>query len=239
MSGRVSYLGGIVKDGLVLDLDAGKLDSYNRLGTTWNDISGNRNNGTLFGVPTFDSNNNGSIYFNGSSQVGTIPYNSSIPSGTAARTICCWFKWMANSYTAPGHEIFGMGANVATGSRLALWIDQPNASIGIEIQGFGKVIGTWSGRNTWVHLCVTMPLNGTLATMPLYYNGTFVSSPIYLGSSAAAPNNPATEIKIGGIPTVPTGYLFDGNISQILIYNRQLSASEVLQNYNATKGRYI
>ena len=47
MSGRVSYLGGIVKDGLVLDLDAGKLDSYNRLGTTWNDISGNRNNGTL------------------------------------------------------------------------------------------------------------------------------------------------------------------------------------------------
>jgi len=47
MSGRIGYYGGIVKDGLVLDLDAGKKDSYNRVGTAWNDISGNAYNGTL------------------------------------------------------------------------------------------------------------------------------------------------------------------------------------------------
>jgi hypothetical protein len=40
MAGRISYLGGIVKNGLVLDLDAGKADSYPRTGTLWNDLSG-------------------------------------------------------------------------------------------------------------------------------------------------------------------------------------------------------
>jgi hypothetical protein len=59
MAGRIGYYGGVVKDGLVLDLDAAKLDSYPRTGTSWKDISGNQNNGTLINGPTFDSGNGG------------------------------------------------------------------------------------------------------------------------------------------------------------------------------------
>jgi len=96
MSGRVSYLGGIVKDGLILDLDAGKLDSYNRLGTTWNDISGNRNNGTLtnFSSPSpqtiWNGDNGGGIIFD-----GTNDYISSFPqqiSDINSKTIEVWFR---------------------------------------------------------------------------------------------------------------------------------------------------
>ena len=67
MAGRISYYGNIVKDGLVLDLDAAKRDSYPGVGTAWNDISGFRNNGTLVNGPTYNPTNAGSIVFDGAS----------------------------------------------------------------------------------------------------------------------------------------------------------------------------
>ena len=65
MAGRVAYYGNIVKDGLVLDMDAAKRDSYPGTGTAWNDISGFQYNGTLTNGPTFNSSNGGSIVFDG------------------------------------------------------------------------------------------------------------------------------------------------------------------------------
>jgi len=56
---------GIVTDGLVLNLDAGFTTSYPTTGTTWYDLSGNSNNGTLTNGPTFNSSNSGSIVFDG------------------------------------------------------------------------------------------------------------------------------------------------------------------------------
>src|SRR6056300_382098 len=79
MAGRIAYYGNIVTDGLVLNLDAARKDSYNRTGTTWNDISGNGNNGTLTNGPTFDSEDYGSIVFDGVDDYVTVsatPINS-------------------------------------------------------------------------------------------------------------------------------------------------------------------
>ena len=86
MAGRISYLGGIVKDGLVLDLDAAKLDSYPKTGTSWKDISGNGNNGTLVNVPTFNSSNGGSIVFDGSNDYVSTNYITN----STAFTYCVW-----------------------------------------------------------------------------------------------------------------------------------------------------
>ena len=55
----------IIKDGLVLALDAADLGSYPGAGTVWSDLSGNTNNGTLTNGPTFDANNGGSVVFDG------------------------------------------------------------------------------------------------------------------------------------------------------------------------------
>jgi hypothetical protein len=55
----------IVTNGLVLNLDCGNRLSYPTSGTTWTDLSGNNNNGTLTNGPTFNPNNLGSIVFDG------------------------------------------------------------------------------------------------------------------------------------------------------------------------------
>ena len=69
MAGRVAYTGGIVRNGLVLNLDAAKRDSYPKTGTVWSDISGNGNNGILNGatggLPSYNSANGGYISFDG------------------------------------------------------------------------------------------------------------------------------------------------------------------------------
>ncbi len=65
MAGRIAYYGNIVRDGLVLDLDAAKRDSYPGSGTSWRDIAGGVITGSLINGPTFDGNNGGSIVFDG------------------------------------------------------------------------------------------------------------------------------------------------------------------------------
>ena len=77
MAGRIAYYGNIVKDGLVLDLDAAKRDSYPGSGTFWKDISGGGGNGTLINGPTFSSGNGGSIVFDGVDDYVNIPNNNS------------------------------------------------------------------------------------------------------------------------------------------------------------------
>ena len=64
----------IVSNGLVLCLDAANKRSYPGTGTTWTDLSGNSNNGTLTNGPTFSAGNMGSILFDGTNDyVGSFP----------------------------------------------------------------------------------------------------------------------------------------------------------------------
>ena len=62
----------IVKDGLVLWVDAMNDNSYPETGITWTDLSGNNNNATLINGPTFDTANGGSIVFDGTDDRATI-----------------------------------------------------------------------------------------------------------------------------------------------------------------------
>jgi hypothetical protein len=55
----------LVQNGLVLALDAADKNSYRGTGTTWSDLSGNNNTGTLTNGPTFNGGNGGSIVFDG------------------------------------------------------------------------------------------------------------------------------------------------------------------------------
>ena len=102
MAGRIAYYGGIVKDGLVLNLDAAKTDSYPKIGTAWNDISGNRNNSTLTNGPTFDSRNGGSIVLDGVNDYGIL--NSTLDIGIVGS----WSIWL-NATTFGGVII---GSNI-------------------------------------------------------------------------------------------------------------------------------
>ena len=63
----------ITESGLVLALDAGNLKSYPTTGTTWTDLSGRGNTGTLTNGPTYSSANGGSIVFDGVNDYVTVP----------------------------------------------------------------------------------------------------------------------------------------------------------------------
>ena len=84
--------GRIVTDGLVLSLDAADQNSYPGSDTTWNDLSGNGNNGTLVNGPTFNSANGGSIVFDGTSQYIDCGSSSLLNFGTGNYTLGAWFK---------------------------------------------------------------------------------------------------------------------------------------------------
>ena len=222
MAGRISYYGNIVKDGLVLCLDAAKRDSYPGTGTAWNDISGFRNNSTLTNGPTFNSGNGGSIVFD-----GVDDFVTSTAISVTNWTVECWFK--SNSVGGNFKGIFEFAFN-----------NNGRSGIGINLNGYPlisyptglfRVSSTQAvDNNQWY--CLVGVYNVT--SQNLYVNGNLQT----LGSNlSAAPTSFTNVIRIGDF-TIP-GYYLNGSIASVRFYNRALSATEVLQNYNATKVRYL
>ena len=69
----IGYGPTVVTDGLVLALDAADRNSYPGSGTTWTDLSGNGNNGTLDNSVTYTSNNGGGLSFDGTDEIVLLP----------------------------------------------------------------------------------------------------------------------------------------------------------------------
>ena len=218
MAGRISYLGGIVTQGLVLDLDAAKRDSYVGTGTAWNDISGNRNNGTLTNGPTFNSANGGSIVFDGTNDYITLT-NNSLP--TQAYTINCWIK-------SPS-VIPVVDYDMIISTSQFYWY------LAIAINRF-RIDNNSSGTFAFGPTVIPNTIYNITITRSSNIDTTYVNSVNYgtVGNSVTLSGN----WEIGRWAYSPSHY-WNSNIYQVQLYNRALSASEVLQNYNATKTRYL
>jgi len=220
---------GIVTDGLVLNLDAGYVPSYPENGTTWGDLSGDGNNGTLVNGVGFDSADGGSLVFDGVNDSVVVPNSSSIGvSGDI--TILAWvnitdFNWLnsivsktlPNSYPAP-YDFY-----------LENESGRPNF-----LAGNGTVIGAVYGTNSpstgvWQQIAITM--SGT--TVVHYLNGNTNGTGTI---SAAIANNPNYSLYVGN--RIDNVTRLKGKLSNVQIYNRALSDAEVLQNYNALKSRF-
>jgi len=213
---------GIVTSGLVLNLDAGDAASYPGSGTTWTDLSGNGNNGTLTNMDgtNFDSANGGSLEFNGSNEF--VPIGSTgFPTSNSAGTLSAW----ARTNTITGGFVFIVSYGGA-GTSLARFLGIANSTF--LFGGYANDI-TASGvpLNTWFNMAGVY--TGTNALM--YVNGVLVSGP-----TAKSWNTSSGNANIGR-QTNGNEY-WNGNISQVSIYNRALTAAEVTQNYNALKSRY-
>jgi hypothetical protein len=216
----ITYNPRIVTDGLVLALDAANTKSYPGTGTTWTDLSGRGNTGTLTLGPTYSSANGGSLSFNGSTQYAPIG-TSAFPFGSSAGTLSCWAK--TNTISGSFSWIVSYGTPGAGQSRF-LGINASTYYFG----GYGDDI-TASGvpANTWINMVGVY--DGTNASM--YVNGSLVSGP-----TAKTWNTVANNSQIGR--QVNSTEYWNGNIAQVSIYNRALSAAEVSQNFNALRGRY-
>lgn len=235
MSGRISN--NIVRDGLVLYLDAANEKSYIVSGTTWTDLSQSGANGALINGPTYNPSNSGSIVFDGVNDYVSIPYTIQ-NSFTNKISINVWFN--AQSFdTAANDGVTLFNKNTSTFTYpYVIWgsFIYPNGRYAMSISdGINRTLVISSevlSLNTWYNL--TFTYDGT--TLRLYKNGvqdaSFNTVSYTLGQNTV---NPA----IGNNPIL-TGYndWFKGNIAMTQLYNKGLSATEVLQNYNATKYRF-
>jgi hypothetical protein len=231
----------IVTDGLVLALDAGNTKSYVSGSTTWFDKSGFSNNGTLTNGPTFNSGNLGSIVFDGTDDY--CNFGDILDLGTNNCTINVWLK--INSSWASGTKYFVSKAlSGAQNYRYGFGFTQTRQLRGF-VQGNGgadivpNTVATLN-LNQW-YMC-TMVVNRS-STLDLYINGVIQSldstntisqwngldfqsiNPFRVGSFTASNNTDPFLV-------------LPGDISTVQMYFRTLSATEILQNYNALKGRY-
>ena len=222
----------IVTDGLVFCVDAGDKMSYPGAGTTWTDLSKNRNNGTLTNGPTFDSANGGSIVFDGTDDNVEIPHNTNQNlSASNGHSVSVWCKWISGG----GHQdIISKDSEGGGGRewlitksdadkfRYHIW-NSSNSPI-YQDSNYTPV------SNQWVNL--TQVWDGSL--LSFYVNGSLDSTK----SANVTPKNSTTIMRIGGGADSGSTFHFNGSVSSVLVYQTALTATEVLQNYNALKGRF-
>ena len=226
----------IITSGCVLSLDAAERLSYPRTGTTWKDLSGNNNNGTLTNGPTFSAGNMGSISLDGTNDyVDTVNTGTTFQFANVTFTVSLWIKTNATSGV-----IISKGATAST----AGWMFQFDSA--------GTVSGTTKGsdgtntynrtsiatvnNNTWRNIVSVYTTNTTTLasnTTSIYIDGVLSNGTGTLGGLVYATTTDTVQIG-----RRPSGAYWSGSVSNLLIYNRELTAAEILQNYNATKSRF-
>jgi formylglycine-generating enzyme required for sulfatase activity len=214
---------GIVTDGLLLWLDAGISPSYAGSGTTWTDLSGNRINGTLTNGPTYISSNGGSLAFNGSNQYVTAPALN-----LTELSICAWVKFGSTSNVLYPTITNKETSNVARNWWLGL---SPKFSFGRSVSGTDVAVTSTvtPSLNQWYYVVAT---NNLTPVLSIYVDGALNNTAIFNGTLSTS----GVEIWIASYRT--NIYPVNGSISNLYIYNRALSSSEVLQNFNAQKALF-
>ena len=207
----------LVTDGLVLNLDAGDPRSYPGSGTTWTDLSGNGNSGT-FGAstaaPTYNNANGGSLLFDGTNDYVSLGTPSI---GTGKITVNAWIK------ITTGGIYQHIVDNQSPEWHLALLNNnRPYFFNGVVNHDSTPQLST----GVWYMITGVQGI-----TNDLYVNGVLSQS---IESNVNITTN---TTHIGRWYNGPSRY-FNGNISNVSIYNRALSAAEIAQNYDALKVRY-
>lgn len=227
--------GRLVTNGLVLSLNAADPNSYVSGSTTWNDMSGGGNNGTLTNTPTYSSTNGGTFTFNGTNQYVVLGTPTAINNLTTP-TVSVWVKFTSVDATAAPITIYDKGYDgSAEGFFLRLQSTNPGTLfVGTYTNGGGNVGATSS----------TVFTTGTWYNIVGQYTGTAWN--IYLNSilnttftSATGPQSSTAPISVGAMWNAGAYARFlSGSIPTIHVYNRALSSTEILQNYNVQKSRF-
>ena len=227
----VNYNTSIVTNGLVLCLDAANSKSYPGSGTTWTDLSGNGNSGTLINSPIYNTSNNGSFTFNGSNTYVDTTFATNIV--TTGFTYSFWFN--ANQLTvdfpaqyfinSDGNTIFRIERNSAGSNSIEFGHSQNGGLISnTELSSFNFPNNIWhycslvyDGNFKYIYKNGILDATSSSGQVLTYYAGAFLRIGARQGGSL--------------LP-------FKGEISYVTLHNRALTASEINQNFNALRGRY-
>lgn len=222
---------GIVRSGLVLNLDAGNYASYPTAGTTWYDISGNVLDATLLNGPTYSTSNGGTLVFDGTNDNAEIPYNT-LMDPTVGLTLEAWVNPTDIAYTrymelfrkevSNGRILFSFQE---FGTILSFGTDTTN-------NGYSEMdinISSTNYNNQWVHIVATYS-SGYKA---IYRNASVIGSTTSITGNLVQGN---ASYFIGSIGNASE--FFYGKYAIFRLYNRALTSTEITQNFNADKARY-
>jgi hypothetical protein len=215
--------GKIVIDGLVLALNAADKNSYVSGSTTWSDLSGNNSNFTLNNSPTFSTSNSGYFTFNGTNQTATLA------SLELRRnfTLDGWF----NPNVLNGFALFGQGVQSINQGLHVWYISATSIRFGMYSNDTDFTVSTSIGN--WYNMVFTFN-NSSPYTKQMYINGVALSG---TPQQTQAPYIGTGIFRLGATFSSAGNY-GNGSYAGMKIYNRILSAEEVLQNYNAQKSRF-
>ena len=217
----------IVSDGLVFNIDAANRASYPRTGTIATDTINNLT-GTLSSTPTFDTDAGGNFDLDGTDyiDIGAVAEMNS----TTKMTISYWCKKSASN------------KDMVIGSQLS-------STNGFWLQWYSDGNVYWNPRNGSMNnrpyaltytsdwICLTGTYDGSLSQSSrckTYVNGVLVLD----GTGTPPANFSSTAGNSFRISGLGGSFYSDGNVANVQIYNRALSAEEVLYNYNGLRGRF-
>ena len=224
--------GGIVTNNLYLHLDASNSSSYSGSGTAWNDLSGNSNNVTLVNGPTYSSNDGGYLDFDGTNDY--INANTALPDSffQGNSTLSFWLYFNTVDSDSQGQAIIHHGTNSAY---KGFHVMQRVSKVNIDLWGTALETTSTFSASTWYNITIT--LNNTTNACVIYINGSSDAS----GTLSASYTGTGNNCRIAG-PIIEGGVFHDelhARIAQVFAYDAVLTASEVLQNYDATKSNYV
>jgi len=219
----------IVTNGLVMYLDAADKDSYSGTGTSWDDLSGNENNGTLTNGPSFLPSVNGGIFdFDGVDDWVDCGNILNYTSGPFSFGYWVNFDSFTTNASGQGPIVFYKGPFNTRG----YYVQHGSTTFSFVTNQSGAVQTTsGTGVNTvgvWYYVVITR--NG--ASVRTYVNGVDTTS------SAGSHVDPASSSENFRLAVYSNSIWMNGKISNFTNYNRTLTATEVLQNFNTQKQRF-
>ena len=224
-----------VTTGLVLNLDASNPGSYSGTGTTWTDLSGRGNNGTLVGGVSYNSSNQGYLVFNGNSggttdSYVTLPATTDFAFGSGDFTVEMWI------YANSGNDASTFISMNSTSGYAAIRLEHYNSNLNLNAfhssNGSSHLI---SGTNTpltankWTHL-VFSRINGNAK---IYLDGVEKLSYSLVGSLMSSGNS-----RIGSLDGW-TNRNHSGKVAITRIYKgKGLTSTEVTTQFDLLKTRF-
>jgi len=213
----------VVTNGLVVYLDAANTRSYSGSGLTANGLVGSINSSLVNGVG-FTSTNNGSFVFDATNDYISMGTSSSVK--PTQLTLACFFK--INAINAPNVIVGKQGTGVGNAS-YALVVQNGKLNFRIESGGIQDASYTFSDTSNYNYAVGTY--DGS--ALKLYLNGSLVGTAT---TSVSIIYSDSYPLLMG---YYANSFATNMNIGLFKLYNRALTAQEILQNYNATKKRYL
>ena len=225
----LSHSPSIVMDGFILNIDAGNIRSYSGSGITANGLVGGIG-GTLVNGTGFSSANNGSFYFDGTNDY--IDCGNILDSPTDL-TIIVWHKYLSGSLPK---TFVAKLVSYQTGTGWGFYYNLSRLNFLIQTNGSNyREYGTYDGFGLlgWQHSAVSV-----VNQVPVAFYMSGIGTTFRISDTSGTPTSISNSVNLRIGRNEGNDLIHTGNIAQVQIYNRALSAAEVKQNFNATRKRY-